>query len=97
MKPTTKTIRTVTLGDLVAAAFDRAERTGELPVVVREVAARDLEARLRRSNRVDLIRTLASAERELRTPASLIGGGNPRASAARVRKQDGRAAIAAAG
>jgi hypothetical protein len=80
----TKKIHTVTLGDLVAAAFDRAERTSELPIVVREVAGRDLEARLRRFNRADLILTLASTERGLRTRA--------RPTPAR-----GRMAIAAAG
>lgn len=97
MRPTTKTIPAVTLGDLVAAAFDRAERTSEFPIVVREVAARDLEARLRRSNRADLIRTLALADRELRTPASFVAARNPRASAARSGRQDGRVAVAAGG
>jgi len=63
MQTTTRTVRRVTLGDLVAAAYDRAERTNAPRNLVPRVAARCLEARLRRAKRADLIRALALAER----------------------------------
>lgn len=97
MRLTTKTIHAVTLGDLVAAAFDRAQRTSDLPIVAREIAARDLEGRLRRSDRADLIRMMVLADRESQTSAPAVAGPSPRASAARGPRQDGRVAIAAVG
>jgi hypothetical protein len=96
MKTTTKTIHETTLGDLVAAAFDRAKRTLELPLVAGQVAARDVERSLERANRRDVIRTLAIMGQELRVPAPSSGRTTGRLSF-RSRRQERPVAVAAAG
>jgi hypothetical protein len=97
MKSTTATIHEMTLGDLVAAAFDQAERTSGLPLVAGQVAAREIERSLTRANRLDLIRTLAVMDQELRVAAPSSARRPVTTSAFRSSRQDRPVAIAAAG
>jgi hypothetical protein len=75
--------RQATLGDLIAASFDLVEKTGAHPSFRSELVACDLQVRLARADRLDLIRALAQAERQQ------FGGATAH--------REARAAIAAAG
>jgi hypothetical protein len=66
----TPTYREMTLGDLIADSFDRAEKTGAEAGLVPHMAKRDLEAQLLIAGRTDLILGLALTERKLNQPVS---------------------------
>lgn len=56
---------TTRLGDLVAAAFDRASRLSGNPAIVAALATRRIEALLAAAGRPQVARALASTAREL--------------------------------
>lgn len=76
MKTAAKTIHGTTLGDLIGAAFDRAQQGHPDPKFVAASAARDVQAVLDRMNRWDLIRALVAADGQLhaRTMSTAAAG-----------------------
>lgn len=71
MTKTSLAIPTVTLGELVAAAFDRASRATDHPIVVAAIAARCVQAVLEREGRRDVLRSLAAAALAVIRPSAI--------------------------
>jgi hypothetical protein len=94
MRTATTRIRKVTLGDLIAAAFARAEERSPDPLVTSEIAARGIQETLEEADRPDLIRALARLEDE--ASVGPRGAGDARRSRRTVNRSEGRNTSAAA-